>query len=146
MLVCLEQLHLGEGMFYFVRAIVTVLRAFGEKISSAMRGVGRVMRRARVCGATSEMIRNCCYFGVISLVAPNIRFNEGVTRAVATRFSRGTIVNPIYPAPVNAYTSVTVLAADVVLTALGRLVPSKAVAASGTAGPHAISGLTTRTG
>ena len=96
--------------------------------------------------ATSEMIRNCCYFGVISLVAPNIRFNEGVTRAIATRFSRGTIVNPIYPAPVNAYTSVTVLAADVVLTALGRLVPSKAVAASGTAGPHAISGLTTRTG
>lgn len=96
--------------------------------------------------ATSQMIRNCCYFGVISFAAPNVRFNEGVVRAVDARFSEGTVVNPRYPAPVNAYTSVAVLAADIVTTALGKLVPAKAVAASGTAGPHAIAGLTTRTG
>lgn len=63
------------------------------------------------------------YFGLLAVVGPDIPANGGCFRAVTLDVRRGSIFNPIEPAPVNSRSATVKRAASVVLGALRKLRP-----------------------
>ncbi|MBM3485824.1 MAG: hydantoinase B/oxoprolinase family protein [Alphaproteobacteria bacterium] len=68
---------------------------------------------------------------VLAASDPSIRMNSGVLDAVAFVMPEGRVVSPQYPATVNHYFPTSHLVYNVVLAALGKLNPARAVAPSG---------------
>jgi len=83
---------------------------------------------------TSALIKNTCYFGLMAMTDAGLPFNHGFVDVVKTKFREGTIVCPRPGAPVSYYVPLAYLTADVVLHALGKFVPEKAVGSSGGGG------------
>ena len=48
-------------------------------------------------------MRACCYYVLIGIIDPTLPPNYGLVRAVETRFREGSLLDPRWPAPVNAY-------------------------------------------
>jgi N-methylhydantoinase B len=90
--------------------------------------------------ATSALIKNTCYFGLMAITDPNLPFNHGFVEVVQTRFREGTIVCPRPGAAVSYYVPLAYLASDVVLRALGAFCPDKAVGSAGGGGAIRILG------
>jgi N-methylhydantoinase B len=83
---------------------------------------------------TSALIKNTCYFGLMAMTDASLPFNHGFVDVVQTRFKEGTIVSPRFGAPVSYYVPLAYLSADVVLHALGKFSPERAVGSSGGGG------------
>lgn len=67
------------------------------------------------------------------VIAPQIPNNEGCTRPIKITAPEGTIVNPIYPAPVGARSQIGKFLPIPVMRALAKMVPDKVIADSGSA-------------
>jgi N-methylhydantoinase B len=83
---------------------------------------------------TSALIKNTCYFGLMAMTDASLPFNHGFVKVVQTKFKEGTIVCPSPGAPVSYYVPLAYLTADVVLHALGKFNPERAVGSSGGGG------------
>lgn len=83
---------------------------------------------------TPALIKNTCYFGLMAMTDASLPFNHGFVDIVQTRFKEGTIVCPRPGAPVSYYVPLAYLTADVVLHALGKFLPERAIGSSGGGG------------
>jgi len=83
---------------------------------------------------TPALIKNTCYFGLMAMTDASLPFNHGFVDVVETRFREGTVVCPRFGAPVSYYVPLAYLTADVVLNALGKFNPERAVGSSGGGG------------
>ncbi len=83
---------------------------------------------------TPALIKNTCYFGLMAMTDASLPFNHGFVDVVQTRFREGTVVCPRFGAPVSYYVPLAYLTADVVLAALGKFNPERAVGSSGGGG------------
>ena len=83
---------------------------------------------------TPALIKNTCYFGLMAMTDASLPFNHGFVDVVQTRFREGTVVCPRFGAPVSYYVPLAYLTADVVLNALGKFNPERAVGSSGGGG------------
>jgi N-methylhydantoinase B len=83
---------------------------------------------------TSALIKNTCYFGLMAMTDASLPFNHGFVDVVQTKFKEGTVVCPRPGAPVSYYVPLAYLTADVVLHALGKFNPERAVGSSGGGG------------
>jgi len=83
---------------------------------------------------TSALIKNTCYFGLMAMTDASLPFNHGFVDVVQTRFKEGTVVCPRPGGPVSYYVPLAYLTADVVLHALGKFNPQRAVGSSGGGG------------
>lgn len=95
---------------------------------------------------TSALIKNTCYFGLMAMTDASLPFNHGFVEVVQTRFKEGTVVCPLAGAPVSYYVPLAYLTADVVLHALGKFNPERAVGSSGGGGGVRIVGSGAKTG
>jgi N-methylhydantoinase B len=84
---------------------------------------------------------------VIAATDPTIPVNSGLTEPVEVILPEGSIVNPRHPATVNLYAPTLFMLYAVVLSALGKLLPERAVAPGGFGiGAMAIGYRTSRSG
>lgn len=83
---------------------------------------------------TPALIKNTCYFGLMAMTDASLPFNHGFVDVVQTRFREGTVVCPRFGSPVSYYVPLAYLTADVVLNALGKFNPERAVGSSGGGG------------
>ncbi|AXI80590.1 hydantoinase B/oxoprolinase family protein [Peterkaempfera bronchialis] len=71
------------------------------------------------------------YFGVRCFAGHSgIRQNDGMTRLIEVTAPEGTLVNPVFPAALSARHLAVQRIADLMIEALGELLPDRAVAAS----------------
>ena len=70
-------------------------------------------------------------FALKMVFDPQMPVNQGFYEVVDIVAPRGTLVNPMPPAPVSAYTETSQRIVDVVLRALAQIVPERVPAASG---------------
>ncbi|MBI3978231.1 MAG: hydantoinase B/oxoprolinase family protein [Chloroflexi bacterium] len=90
----------------------------------------------------------CVYYAVKAVADPSAPANEGTFRPITTVTPRGSLVNPIFPAATsNANINTSQRIADVVLGALGQVVPERVPAASsGTMNLFTLGGVDPRSG
>jgi N-methylhydantoinase B len=86
------------------------------------------------------LARGCCYFAVIASIDPRLPNDGGLARTVETAFRRGSVLDPHFPAPCNAYMSSSLAVTEAVLQALSGFVPSRASAGFGGEGAQSITG------
>ncbi len=78
-----------------------------------------------------SMVEACVFYALIGSLGPNLHFNDGMRDVVRLKFAPRTVVNADPPAPVSNYQMVNLLLVDVILDALARFVPQRAIAHSG---------------
>jgi N-methylhydantoinase B len=76
-------------------------------------------------------VEACVFYCLIGSLGPNLHFNDGMREAVRLVFRPRTITNAEPPAPVSNYQMVNLMLVDVILEALGKLNPARAIAHSG---------------
>jgi len=81
--------------------------------------------------APEQTIKAVSLIAVLAISDPSIRMNSGVLDAVEFVMPPGRVVSPQYPATVNHYFPTSHLAYNVVMAALGKFNPARAVAPSG---------------
>jgi len=108
-----------------VRAAVTVS---GGRITIDFDGSSPQVACALNCPWSSTV--SLATYAVKCLTAPDIPHNEGFNRVIGITAPEGSIVNPRRPAAVGIRVFVQQAVADVVLKAIGGLVPNYAAAAS----------------
>jgi len=86
------------------------------------------------------LARGCCYYALIAMIDPTLSNNGGVARVVETTFRRGSIVDPDFPAPTNAYMSTCIAVTEACLYALSGFVPERRMAGVGGFGATSIGG------
>ncbi len=87
------------------------------------------------------LVRGCCYYATIAMIDPAIENNGGLARVVETTFRRGSVLDPIFPAPTNNYMATATAVTEALIEALTRLTTGRKVAgAGGVGGGLAISG------
>ena len=123
--------HDGIG-FDRPRRVHVVVEKKGEEILFDFSGSDDQARGP--VNVTSALIKNTCYFGLMAMTDASLPFNHGFVDVVQTKFKEGTIVSPRHGAPVSYYVPLAYLTADVVLHALGKFNPERAVGSSGGGG------------
>ncbi|MCC6887733.1 MAG: hydantoinase B/oxoprolinase family protein [Hyphomicrobiales bacterium] len=78
-----------------------------------------------------SMVEACVFYALIGSLGPNLHFNDGMRDVVRLTFAPRTVVNAEAPAPVSNYQMVNLLLVDVILEALARFIPQRAIAHSG---------------
>lgn len=86
------------------------------------------------------LVRGCCYYAMVAMIDPELPNNGGLARVVETKFRRGSVLDPIYPAPTNTYMASATAVTEAVLQAMNGLVPEKKVAGMGGVGGMVIGG------
>jgi N-methylhydantoinase B len=81
-----------------------------------------------------SIVRGCIFFILIGMLDPTIGNNGGLTRVVDIQTRRGSILDPIFPAPTNAYMNTAMAICELVLAVLSRLAPERRVADGGGVG------------
>src|SRR5680860_431344 len=76
-------------------------------------------------------VRAVCYYCVKCLVDPNLPNNDGLARAIGVQLRPGSLLNPIFPAPVNTYIPTAQVVAEAVFQALAPVEPNLQIAGSG---------------
>ncbi|HUY06868.1 MAG TPA: hydantoinase B/oxoprolinase family protein [Acidimicrobiales bacterium] len=74
------------------------------------------------------------FFALIALADPDFGFNDGMRRPVRLVSRRGSVLDPVSPAPVGAATSVNHRFVDLCFEALGQFIPERSIAHSGGSG------------
>lgn len=72
------------------------------------------------------------FIGLKMALAPGLPTNAGTIACLRVVAPEGTIVNPLFPAPVRWRTTVGLMCADLVLTLLADAMPDRVIAGSGT--------------
>ena len=78
-----------------------------------------------------SMVEACVFYSLIGSLGPHLHFNDGMRDVVRLTFAPRTVVNADPPAPVSNYQMVNLLLVDVILEALARFNPQRAIAHSG---------------
>lgn len=78
-----------------------------------------------------SMVEACVFYALIGSLGPNLHFNDGMRDVVRLKFAPRTVVNAEPPAPVSNYQMVNLLLVDVILEALAKFIPARAIAHSG---------------
>jgi N-methylhydantoinase B len=78
-----------------------------------------------------SMVEACVFYGLIGCLDPRLAFNDGVRDVVRFVFAPRTVVNAEPPAAVSNYQMVNLKLVDVILEALGKFHPARAVANAG---------------
>ncbi|MBX9773057.1 MAG: hydantoinase B/oxoprolinase family protein [Xanthobacteraceae bacterium] len=78
-----------------------------------------------------SMVEACVFYALIGSLGPNLHFNDGMRDVVRLKFAPRTVVNAEPPAPVSNYQMVNLLLVDVILEALAKFIPTRAIAHSG---------------
>ena len=78
-----------------------------------------------------SMVEACVFYSLIGSLGPNLHFNDGMRDAVRLIFAPRTVTNAEPPAPVSNYQMVNLKLVDVILEALARFHPARAVANAG---------------
>jgi N-methylhydantoinase B len=81
-----------------------------------------------------SIVRGCIYFVLLGLLGPDMGNNGGLARVAEVRTRPGSILDPIFPAPTNAYMNTAMAICEVVLAALSTLTPTRRVADGGGVG------------
>src|SRR5260370_1156287 len=80
-----------------------------------------------------SMVEACVFYALIGCLGPNLHFNDGMRDVVRLRYAPRTVTNAEPPAPVSNYQMVNLKLVDVLLEALGRFHPVRAIANAGSA-------------
>jgi N-methylhydantoinase B len=81
-----------------------------------------------------SMVEACVFYSLIGALAPDLAFNDGMRDVVTLQFAPRTVTNAAPPAPVSSYQKANLKLVDVILEALGRFKPERAIAGSGSSG------------
>ena len=81
-----------------------------------------------------SMVEACVFYALIGALDPELRFNDGMRDVVTLHFAPRTVTNASPPAPVSSYQKANLKLVDVILEALGRFRPDRAIAGSGSSG------------
>ncbi len=81
-----------------------------------------------------SMVEACCFYSLISCLGPDLHFNDGCRDQVDFIYAPDTITNARPPAPVSSYQMANLKLVDVILDALARFRPGRAIANSGSSG------------
>jgi N-methylhydantoinase B len=127
-------------------AIRVAVTAHGDRLTVDF--TGSASQTAGPINAVFAVTASATYYSVRAATDPSIPPNAGCYRPIEIIAPRGSVVNPVPPAPVvggNLETSQRIV--DVVLGALGKALPQRAAAASqGTMNNVAIGGIDPRDG
>ncbi|MQL51774.1 hydantoinase B/oxoprolinase family protein [Desulfofundulus thermobenzoicus] len=98
--------------------------------------------------ATRGVTLACVYFVVKSVLDPDLPSNDGLTRSLEVITPSGSLVNPIFPAPVaHANINTAQRIADVLLGAFARVAPERVTAAgTGSMSNFTVGGMDPATG
>ena len=88
-----------------------------------------------------SMVEACVFYSLIGCLGPDLVFNDGMRDAVRFVYAPNTVTNASPPAPVSSYQKANLKLVDVILEALARFRPERAIANSGSSGSIAISWL-----
>jgi len=78
-----------------------------------------------------SMVEACVFYALIGCLGPNLHFNDGMRDVVRLTYAPRTVTNADPPAPVSNYQMVNLKLVDVILEALGRFHPARAIANAG---------------
>jgi N-methylhydantoinase B len=78
-----------------------------------------------------SMVEACVFYALIGSLGPDLAFNEGMRDVVRFTYAPHTIVNADPPGAVSSYQMVNLLLTDVLLEALAKFNPARALAHSG---------------
>jgi N-methylhydantoinase B len=84
--------------------------------------------------------RGCLYFSLIGMLDPSLPNNGGIARVVETRFRKGSVLDPHYPAPCNTYMNSALAVCEATVAALSGFVPERRHAGNGGGGASVLSG------
>jgi N-methylhydantoinase B len=88
-----------------------------------------------------HLARGCCQYALISVIDTGLPNDGGLARVVEAKFRHGSIVDPIFPAPVSTYMATTTAVVEAVLHALSGFAPDYRHAGNSGTGGITISGL-----
>jgi N-methylhydantoinase B len=86
------------------------------------------------------IVRGCIYYAMIGLIDPTIENNGGLARAIEIAVRRGSILDPEYPAPTNAYMNTSMTVTELVIAALSQLTDTEVADVGGVGGGLVIAG------
>ncbi|HEV2570097.1 MAG TPA: hydantoinase B/oxoprolinase family protein [Beijerinckiaceae bacterium] len=72
------------------------------------------------------LVKAACAYVLIALVDPDIFVNSGLFNAFTITAREGSVMNPLFPAPVNTYNPTVHATVEAVFAALTNIVPAKA--------------------
>jgi N-methylhydantoinase B len=78
-----------------------------------------------------SMVEACVFYCLLGSLDPNLHFNDGMRDVVSLTYAPRTVTNAEPPAPVSNYQMVNLMLVDVILEALAKLNPGRAIAHSG---------------
>jgi N-methylhydantoinase B len=78
-----------------------------------------------------SMVEACVFYSLIGSLGPKLHFNDGMRDVVRLVFAPRTITNAEPPAPVSNYQMVNLKLVDVILEALAKFNPTRAIANAG---------------
>ena len=93
-----------------------------------------------------SMVEACVFYSLIGCLGPNLHFNDGMREVVRLKFAPRTVTNAEPPAPVSNYQMVNLKLVDVILEALGRFHPARAIANAGSSSALTIAWANNRAG
>ncbi|MFN0070237.1 MAG: hydantoinase B/oxoprolinase family protein, partial [Chloroflexota bacterium] len=91
-------------------------------------------------------INGTSYFCTIAMIDANMPNNYGLARAIECRYREGSILNPVFPAPVGFYSQTVPVVEDVILAALSQAAGRPRVAQAANGGLVTIGSSDTRSG
>jgi N-methylhydantoinase B len=77
-----------------------------------------------------QLVRAVCYYWLKCLTGPDLPSNHGLATVLETAFRRGSVLDPVSPAPVNSYMPIALVTAEALFAAVAEAVPEGAVAES----------------
>ncbi len=78
-----------------------------------------------------SMVEACVFYSLIGCLGPNLHFNDGMRDVVRLTYAPRTVTNAEPPAAVSNYQMVNLRLVDVILDALARFHPARAIANAG---------------
>ncbi len=77
------------------------------------------------------MVEACVFYSLIGCLGPDLHYNDGMRDVVRIKLAPDTVTNATPPAPVASYQKANLKLVDVILEALSRFNPNRAIAGSG---------------
>ena len=88
------------------------------------------------------MVEACTFYCLVGALGPyDLHYNGGMGDVVEIRYAPNTVTNASPPAPVSSYQKANLRLVDVILDAMSKFTPTRAIAGSGSSGSLLISWL-----
>ena len=88
------------------------------------------------------MVEACTFYCLVGALGPHdLHYNGGMGDVVELKFAPNTVTNATPPAPVSSYQKANLRLVDVILDAMSKFAPKRAIAGSGSSGSLLISWL-----